>query len=248
MKGIQKPLVNSFILITLICVIYFLTNPGTDKSLGKAAPINLSNNPTSYDFTQDEKLKKAEPKGEENKVSADESLLKDDTEVPLQGTDSKQAINDGSDLTSQPFMPKMANETLKAQLGNAAWKLFHTILARYPDKPSQQERTTLEQYIRLFAQVYPCGDCARHFQELLSKFPPQTGSRKTAAIWGCDIHNKVNDRLGKPRYDCTTILEDYDCGCGDDEKLKDDTLNDESIDHLKKIHVNEKVGGVQAGG
>ena len=77
-------------------------------------------------------------------------------------------------FTEIPFMPKMANETLKAQLGNASWKLFHTILARYPDEPSDQERNTLENYIHLFAQVYPCGDCARHFTKLLAKHPPQT--------------------------------------------------------------------------
>lgn len=136
-------------------------------------------------------------------------------------------------ITDTPFMPKMANETLKAQLGNAAWKLFHTILARYPDKPTQPEKTTLSQYIQLFAQVYPCGDCARHFQKLLKKYPPQIGSRKTAALWGCDIHNKVNDRLKKPIYDCTTILEDYDCGCGDDEKQADFTLDGGSIDSVR---------------
>ena len=90
----------------------------------------------------------------------------------------KAIVKDDLEFTETPFMPKMANETLKAQLGNAAWKLFHTILARYPDKPSKQERLTLQQYILLFAQVYPCGDCARHFQQLLAKFPPQTGSCK----------------------------------------------------------------------
>lgn len=167
------------------------------------------------------------------------------------------------EFTETPFMPKMANETLKAQLGNAAWKLFHTILARYPDKPSKQEKSTLAQYIQLFAQVYPCGDCARHFQKLLKKYPPQIGSRKTAALWGCDIHNKVNDRLKKPIYDCTTILEDYDCGCGDDEKEADSTLGagksmdkirktgdskSESLKHLKDIKIDEKEEKLQLGG
>jgi FAD-linked sulfhydryl oxidase len=117
-----------------------------------------------------------------------------------------------------PFMPSMANETLKAELGNAAWRLFHTILARYPERPTPTQRNHLDSYIASFAQVYPCGDCARHFIKLLEKYPPQTGSRINAALWGCAIHNKVNERLGKPQYDCSTILEDYDCGCGADEQ------------------------------
>ena len=126
------------------------------------------------------------------------------------------------DTESTPFMPQMANETLKAELGNAAWKLLHTILARYPEAPVESEKVYLKRYIESFAQVYPCGDCARHFIKLLQRHPPQIGSRKSAALWGCFIHNQVNKRLAKPQYDCTTILEDYDCGCGADEQLGDE--------------------------
>ncbi|ANZ73509.1 BA75_00355T0 [Komagataella pastoris] len=139
-----------------------------------------------------------------------------------------------------PFMPKMANETLKAELGNASWKLFHTILARYPESPSENQKSTLNDYIYLFAQVYPCGDCARHFNLLLQKYPPQLSSRQVAAVWGCHIHNQVNKRLEKPQYDCSNILEDYDCGCGSDEKEVDDTLNNETMEHLQSIKITEK--------
>lgn len=114
-----------------------------------------------------------------------------------------------------PFMPKMTNETLKAELGNAGWKLFHSVLARYPVEPKQEEKESVANYIHYFAQVYPCGDCARHFAVILKENPPQLSSRETAAVWGCHIHNKVNKRLGKPNYDCSHILEDYDCGCGE---------------------------------
>lgn len=134
-----------------------------------------------------------------------------------------------------PFMPKMENATLKAELGNAAWKLFHTILARYPDEPTGNQKLHLKTYINSFAQVYPCGDCARHFIKLLGKYPPQLNSRKNAAIWGCFIHNKVNERLDKVIYDCTTILEDYDCGCGADEELPDNTLDGKTFKQVEGI-------------
>ncbi|GMM29651.1 flavin-linked sulfhydryl oxidase [Martiniozyma asiatica (nom. inval.)] len=151
-----------------------------------------------------------------------------------------------------PFMPKMQNETLKAALGNSAWHLLHTILARYPDEPTENERSHLTNYIYSFAHVYPCGDCARHFIKLLEKYPPQVNSRKNAALWGCMIHNKVNDRLGKPNYDCKTILEDYDCGCGSDEKASDDTLIGNTLidaeleEHLSTIKLESEefdIGG-----
>ena len=42
----------------------------------------------------------------------------------------------------------------------------------------------------------------------------QTSSRKTASMWLCFVHNLVNERLGKPEFDCLTLDETYDCGCG----------------------------------
>lgn len=34
------------------------------------------------------------------------------------------------------------------------------------------------------------------------------------------MHNVVNERLKKPAYDCSRILDDYECGC--DEPLEGD--------------------------
>jgi Erv1 / Alr family len=67
------------------------------------------------------------------------------------------------------IMPHLANETIKlnfeevvadcrAELGRASWKLFHTILGRYPEKPTLDEREALKSYIHLFARLYPCGE------------------------------------------------------------------------------------------
>lgn len=94
------------------------------------------------------------------------------------------------------------------------------MVARFPDKPSESDRKTLESFFHLLARLYPCGDCARHFSEMLKKYPPQTSSRSAAAGWLCASHNMVNKRLGKPQFDCTKIGDFYDCGCGDDEKDK----------------------------
>lgn len=109
----------------------------------------------------------------------------------------------------------------RAELGNAAWKLLHTTMAKFPDKPTDEDSSALKSYIYLFARLYPCGDCARHFQKILAKFPPQVASRSTAAAWACHVHNEVNKRLKKELFDCTKIGDFYDCGCaGDDTSTK----------------------------
>lgn len=219
-KPRRKPLFNILLFTFVACAIYFVAS--SDR---KSLPTLISTRANSAPVVDPAKAAIAKQNPIDTKL---------DAEIDLTGAQDLE----GS-LTETPFMPKMANETLKAQLGNSAWHLLHTVLARFPEEPSASEKSTLKQFVHLFAQVYPCGDCARHFQKLLKKYPPQVGSRKTAAVWGCHIHNKVNERLNKDEYDCTKILEDYDCGCGDDEKKTDFTLGNESMEHLRQISVDE---------
>lgn len=90
-------------------------------------------------------------------------------------------------------------------------------MAKFPDRPTPEDSSSLKSYIYLFARLYPCGDCARHFQGILKKYPPQVGSRSSAATWACHVHNEVNKRLEKEIFDCSKIGDFYDCGCGGDE-------------------------------
>jgi FAD-linked sulfhydryl oxidase len=119
-------------------------------------------------------------------------------------------------LKGASIMPKLGNETAKAELGRATWKYFHTVMARFPDKPTHEESATLKTYIHLFQRLYPCGECSEHFRKILDKFPPQTSSRSAAAVWACHVHNEVNKSLGKEVWDCSKIGDFYDCGCAED--------------------------------
>jgi FAD-linked sulfhydryl oxidase len=122
-----------------------------------------------------------------------------------------------SDLeTGSSIMPKLSNETAKAELGRATWKYFHTVMARFPDKPTPEESASLKTYIHLFQRLYPCGECSEHFGKILQRFPPQTSSRSAAAVWACHVHNEVNKSLGKEVWDCSKIGDFYECGCAED--------------------------------
>jgi FAD-linked sulfhydryl oxidase len=134
---------------------------------------------------------------------------------------SRSTSAGGSSLPGKAIAPKLGNETAKAELGRASWKLFHTIMARFPDTPTSAESTALRDYVYLFQRLYPCGECAEHFGVILQKFPPQTSSRSAAAVWGCHVHNEVNKSLKKDLFDCSNIGDFYDCGCADrDDKDK----------------------------
>ncbi|TFK50778.1 hypothetical protein OE88DRAFT_1659842 [Heliocybe sulcata] len=123
------------------------------------------------------------------------------------------------------IMSKLGNETAKAALGRATWKLLHTMTLRYPEDPTPDEKEALKSYFHLLSRLYPCGECAAEFQLLLKKYPPQASSRRAAASWLCHVHNQVNLRLNKPEFDCAHLDETYDCGCGDEPVSLPSTLS-----------------------
>jgi FAD-linked sulfhydryl oxidase len=147
---------------------------------------------------------------------------------------------------AKPIASKLGNETLKAELGRAAWKLFHTTMARFPDTPTQDESDALKSYIYLFARLYPCGECAEHFQGILKNYPPQTSTRSTAAAWACFVHNEVNISKGKEVFDCGNIGDFYDCGCAEDEEKKDAMTTKKSGVHEEPFEITRE--GLTNGG
>lgn len=50
--------------------------------------------------------------------------------------------------------------------------------------------------------MYPCGECARHWREVVRASPPALASRADFSRWMCEAHNVVNRRLGKPTFNC----------------------------------------------
>lgn len=140
-------------------------------------------------------------------------------------------------------MPHLGNETAKAELGRATWTYLHTMMARYPENPTEEQQEALRSFIYLFARLYPCGECAVHFQKHLSKYPPQVSSRNAAAGWACFLHNEVNSMLHKPQFDCNKIGDFYDCGCeGEpDGETEDSDLKDgnKSTGYVNKVAKDE---------
>ncbi|KAF5831263.1 ERV/ALR sulfhydryl oxidase domain-containing protein [Dunaliella salina] len=57
------------------------------------------------------------------------------------------------------------------------------------------------------AEFYPCSFCRAHFQSEVDPNPPDTSSNSSLSLWLCDMHNKVNERLGKPLFDCSKALQ-----------------------------------------
>lgn len=91
------------------------------------------------------------------------------------------------------------------QLGRATWTLLHTMAAYYPNHPTQDRKQETLQFLRSLSKLYPCSWCASDLQEVLVKSPPKLDNQKEFSHWMCECHNHVNEKLGKPKFDCSQV-------------------------------------------
>jgi hypothetical protein len=50
---------------------------------------------------------------------------------------------------------RTSDRVYRAELGRAAWKVLHTTFARFPEKPTEEEKEALRSYVHLFQRLYP---------------------------------------------------------------------------------------------
>jgi len=92
-------------------------------------------------------------------------------------------------------------------LGRSTWTLIHTVAAAFPPKPEEAEKQTATLFFQTLSKLYPCSFCAVDFREYLKNNPPKTESQEDLCQWTCHLHNHVNQKLGKPEFDCTRFRE-----------------------------------------
>ena len=63
--------------------------------------------------------------------------------------------------------------------------------------------------------LYPCSHCANDLGVVIADNPPDVSSGKALSAWLCQVHNGVNDKLGKPLFDCTKVYERWKDGWSD---------------------------------
>lgn len=93
------------------------------------------------------------------------------------------------------------------ELGRSAWTLLHTMAAYYPEQPTSQQQALMKLFMAGLAEFYPCHYCAEHLKEQVKASPPKVSSNCELSYWLCSIHNNVNERLGKPLFNCDNVFE-----------------------------------------
>ena len=94
------------------------------------------------------------------------------------------------------------------ELGNHTWALLHTLGAYFPKEPSLQHQSYANILMLSLSKLYPCEICAEDFERFVQENPPNTSSRESFSLWICELHNHVNEKLGKSVLPCT--IKDLD--------------------------------------
>ena len=134
----------------------------------------------------------------------------DDCDMPV--CESASDFSNDAKMFSKPQSSDLPKTNLhncplnKEKLGQNTWSFLHTMAAYYPDKPTTEQQSSMNQFITSFSNFYPCKPCARDFREDLGYFPvdENTGSRIDLSKYFCMLHNRVSSKLGRE--------EEFDCG------------------------------------
>lgn len=106
--------------------------------------------------------------------------------------------------------------------GSSAWRLMHSVTFTYPKNPSVVDKQHYKQFFESLCYVLPCQNCCFNFQKELNTFDLDSAlqSRETLSRWLFDLHNSVNERLGKKQltYDEVEII--YNNLVRDDQSYK----------------------------
>ncbi|VEU23769.1 DEKNAAC105045 [Brettanomyces naardenensis] len=88
------------------------------------------------------------------------------------------------------------------ELGRSTWTFLHSVAAMYPEHPTDDQQQELKTFMVIFSKIYPCWFCAKGFQKFMKKNEPKVTNQEEFGRWLCDAHNAVNEKLGKPKFDC----------------------------------------------
>ncbi|RKP37793.1 ERV/ALR sulfhydryl oxidase domain-containing protein [Dimargaris cristalligena] len=121
----------------------------------------------------------------------------------------------GAALSSSTTQPSSECPPDSQVLGRSTWTFLHSMAAYYPKQPDPQDQKDMRTLLNKFARFYPCGYCASHLRAEMDIDPPRVESRHELSQWMCETHNKVNDMLGKPVFDCAKVDERWRDGPAD---------------------------------
>lgn len=101
-----------------------------------------------------------------------------------------------SDKPSSDFPPD------RIDIGRSTWKYLHTLAARYPLTPNEDDKLSTQAWIVAFSNVYPCKHCRTALVKKIKEKRPNVNNRNGLVRYMCELHNAVNHDLGMKTFPC----------------------------------------------
>lgn len=80
------------------------------------------------------------------------------------------------------------------------WTTMHIVSLGASATPSKEDQEGIRSFYESLQVVIPCPICRQHYKQALKTMPPRLQTRAELVEWVYDIHNYINEQLGKPQY------------------------------------------------
>ena len=110
------------------------------------------------------------------------------------------------------------------------WHTIHITAIGYPKDPSYAHKKAAKEFFESLGQLIPCSICREHYMTHLQKMPisPHLDRRDDLFRWTVNLHNEVNESLGKPRVtEAESLLYYRRIGARDKSPVIDQAVLDE---------------------
>jgi hypothetical protein len=111
-------------------------------------------------------------------------------------------------------MPKLINDNFNLDpgiWGPHFWFFLHTITLTYPHSPNDNTKKKYYEFINNLSMFIPNQNIGNNFSKLLNEYPISAylDSRESFINWMHFIHNKINEKLEKPKISLNQFYVNY---------------------------------------
>jgi len=95
--------------------------------------------------------------------------------------------------------------------GSSGWEFIHYVALGFPDNPTKKDKINYKIFYYNLQNILPCSKCASNYRENIKELPIDNSlnSREDLFKWTIDIHNMVNNELGKKNISYEKAYDKY---------------------------------------
>ncbi len=95
--------------------------------------------------------------------------------------------------------------------GSNAWSFIHYTALAYPDNPTDEDKMNYKSFYYGLQNTLPCLKCSLNYKKNIQELPIDNslGKKEDLFRWTVNIHNMVNNELGKKNLNYDQALQKY---------------------------------------